>query len=417
MNDKGSEPLPLSEVAVLAGCAPARLRYYIELGLFDEAKLTRADVSAVRLVDSFEAGGLSAELLARLVREGTLSLDFARNMFASQVMMTNMTYREVFAELGLDEEFARAVISSIGLAGLDVDQHAREDDAAFLALTARAEQAGLSRSALLRYLRTFGQAMHRIAAAQGDLFRVEVEEPMIEQGIPIGDFLNERARRRRPLQMVAAQAVQLLHGRFVEDVVFENVAVRLHEALREYGLPPPARDQIQIVCFADMAGFTEYVRDQGDIQGAELAGRMEEVVERSLRAAQGRVIKVLGDGTLILFRDPVAALQAAFDIVRLTAEEGLLPVHIGMAAGRVIYRDGDIFGTTVNRAARLAARARPGVILVDEVMRRLCGDKIDGEWRPEDIDQLKGLPDVRAYSWSPMVSPSGPSSATWLTRV
>ena len=403
MSRPDSEALPLAEVAVLAGCAQARLRHYIELGLFDAAGLTREDVSAVRLVDSFEAGGLPAELLAKLVREGTLSLDFARNMLAFPVMMTARTYREVIAEHGLDEEFARAAISSTGLAELDLDQYAREDDAAFLALVAQAERAGLSRSALLRYLRTFGQAMHRIAEAQSDLFRAEVEDPMIAHGVSIGEFLDERARRRKPLQAVAAQAVQLLHGRFVEDVVFENVAVRLHQALREYGLPPPARDKTQIVCFADMAGFTEYVRDQGDIQGAEIAGRMEEIVQGALREAQGRVVKVLGDGVLVLFRDAAAALNAASDIIRRAAEGDLLPVHIGMAAGRVIFRDGDIFGTTVNRAARLAAQAGPGTILVDDVMRRLCGDKPDGVWRPADIEPLKGLPDVVAYTWSPTV--------------
>ena len=61
----------------------------------------------------------------------------------------------------------------------------------------------------------------------------------------------------------------------------------------------------------------------------------------SIRHA-GRPVRWLGDGGMFVFRDPVAAVAAALEVVREAPLRGLPPTHIGIHSGPVIFQDGDI---------------------------------------------------------------------------
>ena len=79
---------------------------------------------------------------------------------------------------------------------------------------------------------------------------------------------------------------------------------------------------------------------------------------------RGSVVKLLGDGVYLHFRDPGDAVRASLDIVERTESRGLPPAHVGANAGPMLYDEGDYFGRTVNIAARIAARAGPGQVYV-----------------------------------------------------
>jgi adenylate cyclase len=64
------------------------------------------------------------------------------------------------------------------------------------------------------------------------------------------------------------------------------------------------------------------------------------------------------------FREPASAVLSALRLVEQLPEAGLPPAHVGVAAGPVVVQGGDYFGRTVNLAARLAARAGAGQVLV-----------------------------------------------------
>jgi class 3 adenylate cyclase len=66
------------------------------------------------------------------------------------------------------------------------------------------------------------------------------------------------------------------------------------------------------------------------------------------------------------FREPAGAVLSALRMVRQLPEAGLPPAHVGVAAGPVVAQAGDFFGRTVNVAARIAARAGEGQVLVSE---------------------------------------------------
>jgi adenylate cyclase len=88
-------------------------------------------------------------------------------------------------------------------------------------------------------------------------------------------------------------------------------------------------------------------------------------------------VKWLGDGVMFYFPDPSAAVLTALDLVEQTPGAVDVRARVGVDAGRVVFRDGDYFGRTVNIASRIADYARPGEVLVsDEVKQHWSRDGV-----------------------------------------
>jgi class 3 adenylate cyclase len=79
-------------------------------------------------------------------------------------------------------------------------------------------------------------------------------------------------------------------------------------------------------------------------------------------------VKWLGDGVMIHYREPAGAVLSALGLVAQLPEAGLPPAHVGVAAGPVVAQGGDYFGRTVNLAARIAAHASAGQVLVSQLV-------------------------------------------------
>jgi class 3 adenylate cyclase len=120
------------------------------------------------------------------------------------------------------------------------------------------------------------------------------------------------------------------------------------------------------MCFLDLVGYTRLTEERGDRAAAELAGTLAELVGDTAREHGGLPVKWLGDGVMVYFREPAAAVRAALQMVERLPAAGLPPAHVGVAAGPVVAQGGDYFGRTVNLAARIAAHAGPGQVLVSE---------------------------------------------------
>lgn len=116
------------------------------------------------------------------------------------------------------------------------------------------------------------------------------------------------------------------------------------------------------VLFADIAGFTRFTELHGDEQAADLAERFRRGVERLL-PPRSELLKTMGDGVMVRFDDAGEAMAVAQQIAAGVLGDGDPPVRVGMNSGPVVEREGDIFGATVNIAAHLAERARPGEVL------------------------------------------------------
>jgi adenylate cyclase len=122
--------------------------------------------------------------------------------------------------------------------------------------------------------------------------------------------------------------------------------------------------------FADLVGFTALTEERGDEAGADLALAFADEV--SLLAAEhgGEIVKTLGDAVMIRCPDHHQAVRLCLRIRdELSARRGFPPIRIGMHTGPAVERTGDWFGTTVNLAARVAASAQGGELLLTEATR------------------------------------------------
>ena len=124
--------------------------------------------------------------------------------------------------------------------------------------------------------------------------------------------------------------------------------------------------------FADIVGFTAFTDDHGDARAAELAWRLRLGVESQL-GADAHVVKTLGDAVMVRIADPVEAAAAGLLIIE-RALPGPVdpPVRVGIASGPAVECDGDFFGAAVNRAARVAALAGAGEVLVSDEFARVA---------------------------------------------
>jgi adenylate cyclase len=155
---------------------------------------------------------------------------------------------------------------------------------------------------------------------------------------------------------------------------------------------------IRCVGFADLVSFTRLVRRLSERELARMVQRFEELASDVVTAHGGRVIKTVGDEILFVAIGAAPAAAIALDLVASMAEDDVLPdVRVGMANGRVISRLGDVFGTTVNRASRLTAIAKPRTVLVDDSIAAALASTSGFEMSGLRSRTLRGIGPVRPW--------------------
>ena len=127
------------------------------------------------------------------------------------------------------------------------------------------------------------------------------------------------------------------------------------------------------------------------------------IVREALKAHDGSEIKHTGDGIMASFQSASGAIDCAVDIQRALDSRNEanpdmpLRVRIGLNAGEPVAEGEDLFGTAVQLASRIAARAEPGQVLVSDVVRQLAAGK-EFLFSDEGDVVLRGFEDpVRLY--------------------
>jgi class 3 adenylate cyclase len=161
-------------------------------------------------------------------------------------------------------------------------------------------------------------------------------------------------------------------------------------------------DIVHTILFTDVEGSTALTDRLGDAKARDLLRQHERMVREALKSHGGSEVKALGDGFMTSFSSATKALECAITMQRAfaerneSAEEPIL-VRIGLNAGEPIAEDDDLFGTTVNLAARICAHAEAGQILAPIVVRELAAGK---QFMFADLGEteLRGFEDpVRLY--------------------
>jgi predicted ATPase/class 3 adenylate cyclase len=160
--------------------------------------------------------------------------------------------------------------------------------------------------------------------------------------------------------------------------------------------------------FTDLEGSSRLWEAYPDAMGVAL-GRHDGLLRDAVEAHGGYVVKFTGDGVHAAFRTAEAAVAAAVDAQRrLTdaawAETGPLRVRMGVHTGAAEVREGDYYGSAVNRAARIADAAHGGQIIVSHVTEELIGESLPdglelvdlGEHRLRDLSRADRVFQVHA---------------------
>lgn len=141
-------------------------------------------------------------------------------------------------------------------------------------------------------------------------------------------------------------------------------------------VPAPSVPIEGTFCFVDMAGFTALTEAHGDQNASDLAGRFADLARASL-GPEDRLIKTIGDAVLVTCPNPDAGISFVARLFEHTgADPGFPALRAGLHHGPGVARDGDVFGASVNLAARIAGRARSGELAVTAIVAevaRSCG--------------------------------------------
>ena len=201
-------------------------------------------------------------------------------------------------------------------------------------------------------------------------------------------------------EATVARHVANIFGKLGAHTRAEATAIALRRGLLEPsgGLSARAGDgsRARTILFTDLEGSTALAQSLGDDGAVRLLRIHDGIVREALARHDGREVKHTGDGIMASLGSVQAALQSAVDIQRGFADynashEPALKVRIGISAGEPVAEGDDLFGATVQLAARLCDHADPGMIVVSGVVRDLAIGK-GFAFGPGQEASLKGFP-------------------------
>ncbi|TDC58030.1 adenylate/guanylate cyclase domain-containing protein [Actinomadura sp. KC345] len=271
---------------------------------------------------------------------------------------------------GVSREFSGRIWRAFGYPSMPDETVAYTDgDVAALDRLRRLVDDGiLDEDGVVRLVRAFGQTMTRLAEWQVSLLRSMLpqdmnEPPSAEAVETIVDIAEKHIGEFEPLVVHAWRRQLAAAGTRALGAA----------ATRENG--DPAGRPMTTVGFADMVSFTQVSRELEEIELARVVEWFEETAADIVASLGGRLVKTLGDEVLFSAETPEIGAEIALTVASAIQDETEVPdVRVGAAYGPVLPLMGDVFGTTVNLAARLTSLARPGSVVIDaELAARLDG--------------------------------------------
>ena len=129
--------------------------------------------------------------------------------------------------------------------------------------------------------------------------------------------------------------------------------------------------RLATILFADVAGYSRLMRVDEERTLTDLRGHLAELVAPVVERSRGRIVKTVGDGVMAEFGSAVEAVRSAVELQRGMFERNIgtpaerrQAFRIGLHLGDIIVSDDDVFGDTVNVAARLHGLAEAGSIVL-----------------------------------------------------
>src|SRR4029453_171443 len=337
------DALTAAGLAGLAGVSEAEVDRMVGIGVLvprdGPAPFLAPDLHKLRLATACERAGLPMDGIAAAIRAGRLSFAFLEGApYQRWAVPSDRTFRQAAEEAGIPLDLLRQVLEAMGFAWTSADEPVREDELEVLPLVALASSSGLLDAAwIARVGRAYAEGLGLAATVENEAYRARFEEPVLAAGLGqrrAMELASELAGQFLPL---VDRAIMGIFRRQQELVWTEHQVLNIEAALEEAGaLARPGR--VPAMCFLDLAGYTRLTEERGDPAAAALAGpaaSLAVLVERWWRSQGGTRVKWLGDGVMLHFREPAAAVEASLSMVGQVPEARLPPAHVAVAAGPV----------------------------------------------------------------------------------
>ena len=384
--------LTVAEVAALAGTTPERVALLAAHGLAPapEAGYTSGDVHRIRLLEAVTTAGVPLEALVIGMTTGRLDFDAYHELHRDPGPASPRTYAAFGAEADPDGTTLPAFMAATGLAQPDADARLPLDEEAMVGRWLDLVRSVDDPELAVRVVRLFAEASRRATAAAMEVY---VEAASRLGPDPASVDPEDYARLLEPWSHLARAMPSLagwLTERHLRRAIDAFSAESSEQILAAEGIVPARAVAPPGIAFVDLTGYTRTTQELGDEAAAGLSLRLGELARTHAERHGGRLVKLLGDGALIQLPDGVTAVRATLDLLAALPDAGLPGGHAGISAGPVIEREGDVFGRTVNLAARLSDHAPDGAVYVTEaVAADLAGAGLQAE--PAGTADLQGI--------------------------
>jgi adenylate cyclase len=347
-------------------------------GLLDDCPDDRAREARRELLEELSTDGVGLEELKKAVAEQRLALLPVERLLGGE---QRYSARELAEKSAVDLETLTATRRALGLAVPDADEKVfGDEDLEAAKIQKRVAESGFEREDLLETNRVLGRGMARYVEA----LRTTIADAVLEPGT------DERELGRRfatlgseliPLNAPWMEYVFALHLR----QMLRNEAVTFQERVSGRGDSRQAA-----VAFADLVGFTELGQtvDVEELSGvaAHLSRMAGELVDPPVQ-----LVKVIGDAVMLVAPAAPELIDTTLALVdKAERTEGFPPLRAGLAFGPAANHFGDWYGSTVNLAARLTARARPSSVLATAEVKDAAGGN-GYAWSSAGPKRLKGF--------------------------
>ena len=290
-----------------------------------------------------------------------------------------LTPRDLAKQLGVSVVSARKIWRALGFPNIKADEKVftQQDAAAMATIVELVREDVLNEETAISVARSIGQMTDRMVVWQ--------IEALVEDKIN-AEQLSDPVARREVVRLLPSVIESL------EDVVTFSYRRQLNSALQrltvrvEAGLAASeeGRDGTEddaplplarAVGFADMVSYTALSRTMSERTLAQMVQRFEHTCAEIIAEGGGHLVKTVGDEVLFNAETPEAGADIALALSQALSEDEVLPsARVSVVWGRVLSRLGDIYGPTVNLAARLTALADPGTVLVDQLTSSVLAD-------------------------------------------
>ncbi|WP_404289741.1 adenylate/guanylate cyclase domain-containing protein [Glutamicibacter arilaitensis] len=312
--------------------------------------------------------------------------------------------REVAADAGVSLLSARKLWRAMGFPELSDDEvfFSGRDTEALKTMVDLVREGKLTDETAISLMRSVGQMTDRMVVWQVEAI---VEDMVANQN------MSDRQARRQLLESLPEligplEELLVYSWRRQLNAGIHRLALRAEAGVAAYnqdssdsdGTPLPLA---RAVGFADLVSYTSLSRRMNERTLAQMVQRFESKSAEIISVGGGRLVKTIGDEVLYVAETPQAGAQISLALSREFEADELLPrTRVAVVWGRLLSRLGDIYGPTVNLAARLTSLAEPGMVLTDAVTANTLKQDARFILTAQEVTSVRGFGDIQPYELS-----------------